>query len=174
MTSRSIKRTGGAAQTSCRDGLSSTAADLAAPMPALLRALDELNKSCSTAGLVVDGWRVDFQTKCVHTANLKVRLAPIELMVLARLIAAPDSVIRSGEFHSLLARWSGDGQPDELNLRLRVCITKMRAKFAHHGLSAPIVAVRGVGYRFARDEAALTSSKPAPAKAPDPFKDISA
>jgi len=96
----------------------------------------------------VAGWSINFQKKCVSVSGWNVRLAPVELMIFARLLAAPDVVIRSGEFHSLLARWSGDAQPDELNLRLRVNISKMRAKFSRHGLKLPIIAVPRQGYRF--------------------------
>lgn len=152
MTSRSIK------QRSSATAPAKTAA--APPFPALLDAIDELNKSCRAEGLAVDGWSVDFQKKCVRKFGWNVRLAPVELMIFARLLAAPDEIIRSGEFHSLLARWSGDAQPDDLNLRLRVCVAKLRAKFARRGLEAPIVAVRGVGYRFVRDGAATITTKP--------------
>lgn len=108
----------------------------------------------------MDGWSVDFRRKTAQKSGWNVRLAPVELMILARLIASPAAVVRSGEFHSLLARWSGDAQPDELNLRLRVCVAKLRAKLARRGLEAPIVAVRGVGYRFVRDRAATMTTKP--------------
>lgn len=147
MTSRSTKPGSGAAGPA-KNSRSVREPPKPTPLLALLDASAELDKSCRTEGISVAGWSVNFQKKCVSVSGWNVRLAPVELMIFARLLVSPGDLIRSGEFHSLLARWSGDAQPDELNLRLRVNLSKMRAKFSRHGLKLPIIAVPRQGYRF--------------------------
>lgn len=162
MTSRSTKPVSGAAGPA-KKSRSVSEPPKPTPFLALLDASAELDKSCRTEGLSVAGCSVNFQKKCVSVSGWNIRLAPVELMIFARLLAAPSEVIRSGEFHSLLARWTGDAQPDELSLRLRVNMSKMRAKFARHGIPAPFEAVAGVGYRFRGDcDAKIPNSVPRP------------
>lgn len=147
MTSRSTKPGSGVAGPA-KKSRSISGPPKPTPLLALLDASAEWGKSCRTEGLSVAGWSINFQKKCVSVSGWNVRLAPVELMIFARLLASPGDLIRSGEFHSLLARWSGDAQPDELNLRLRVNISKMRAKFSRHGIKLPILAAPRQGYRF--------------------------
>ncbi|GAA4212804.1 response regulator transcription factor [Actinocatenispora rupis] len=111
-------------------------AELAARIRAALR------RSGRTAGIAVDGLRLDPVRHEVRTGGVAVPLTPTEFRLLACLMAEPGAAVRR---HALVAAgWPAGAQVsantlDQYLLRLRRKV---------NDLGARIDTVRGVGYRF--------------------------
>lgn len=115
----------------------------------LLTQLEQIDGS-APASLAWEGgnWKVDFWRQCVSCPAGVVRLNIAELVIFGRLLAADGAALGRHEFHAPLMRLWAASDPKALDTRLKLNISRMRAKFAQAGLEFPVRAVRGVGYRL--------------------------
>lgn len=135
----------------------------------LLDALNELNKSFPEGPVATTGtWSVDLRSRRVSCPKGSVKLSPLEMVMFARLIAAPDTAVSTNQLHEVLKRWGDSAEAETIGKRLRVYVSKMRAKFTRQGIDFPIGSVHGVGYKFNGIAAAESCTSAAPSDTQQP------
>ncbi|PWW50830.1 response regulator transcription factor [Actinokineospora spheciospongiae] len=117
----------------------------------LLARVEALLRRCGgagaggAAGVFDDGLvRVDHRTRVVTAAGREVELTAIEFRLLTTLVRHAGAVLSLGQL--LAAVWddpAGVG-PD----RVKFAVLRLRRKLGWGGRDSPILAVRGVGYRY--------------------------
>ncbi|GAB2484386.1 response regulator transcription factor [Jatrophihabitans fulvus] len=95
----------------------------------------------------VDGVRIDPVRHCLAHDDREVALSPIELKLLARLLADPGAVVRRSELRA--AAWPAGAIVADNTLDQYV--TKLRRKLAEVGAPDRLASARGVGFRIVRD-----------------------
>lgn len=89
--------------------------------------------------------RLDPATHALSRGEVEVTLSPTEFRLLAKLLTAPDTVLRRRDLVS--AAWPAGGIVSDNTLDQY--ISKLRRKLAESGTAHMIEAARGVGYRLA-------------------------
>lgn len=117
----------------------------------LLEQLDHISGTASgSLAWEDDTWKVDFWRQCVSGPSGTVRMNVAELIIFGRLLAADGRVLEKSEFHAHLMRLWDAGEAQGVDSRLKLNISRMRAKFAKARVRFPVRSVHGVGYQLIR------------------------